>query len=350
MVEKNQRLFEEINSLYDYYVVLSSKENVESMILSVREKILIAVYKIYVPTVESEGESYADEIIGAVDRCLSSFENPPSKDVTFSRYVCTSIRRRISALREKDALESKNAGMNVSSDAYKKIKKIKDLDGYYAKFGCTDEKIRNGKIAASLEMSVEDVERYKEILNGKTIAQNQKDEDGREYDAVENFLKDDFFPAPEKNYELKEKCLSLFSAIKSEVKKRNEEKPDETAFFKTLLTVDLLRKHFPQKRPDRNDGKDGRFLEERNVADENPDFIFNREKLFREAEFLDSEIVARVFSNENYTLPEMHLLAEKADLSKSGLSKMLSRFYEKIIRDYECTWNEREFAEFFLKM
>ena len=48
--EKNEKekLFDKINTLYDEYVILSLFENFESIRLSVKEQILIAIYNVYV--------------------------------------------------------------------------------------------------------------------------------------------------------------------------------------------------------------------------------------------------------------------------------------------------------------
>ena len=57
--EKNEKekLFDKINTLYDEYVILSgveNVENVESIFLSVKEKILIAIYNVYVNIPKNE--------------------------------------------------------------------------------------------------------------------------------------------------------------------------------------------------------------------------------------------------------------------------------------------------------
>lgn len=222
----------------------------------------------------------------------------------------------------------------------------------YIKNGDKDEKIRNNKIADAMEISVSKVEDLKEIWNRYTISMIQFDEDKNEFDITDQKQADEFkngnFPSPENIYLWNEKINSILSIVKAELKEHYGDSSEDSLLFKKILTVDLLRKHFPQKKADKKDGKDKK-AEARKKIEEESSYYFNLEKLFRDAGFFDPKILESLFSDENYCLPEMQSLAEglkkrptKSGLLKSGLSKKLTRFYEKVVERYEDTYFPKE--------
>lgn len=149
--EKNEKekLFDKINTLYDEYVILSLFENFESIRLSVKEQILIAIYNVYVNIPKTAEEtakkkkkededvnynSYADEIVAISVKCLKKFgESKSASKKTFSQNVCFSIKRKLNFLKEKEELEQKNGGMEISDSDFKKAKKAKSFDDLYKK-------------------------------------------------------------------------------------------------------------------------------------------------------------------------------------------------------------------------
>lgn len=358
---ETEKLFDDINSLYDEYASLLGQMNVESKIQTVREKILVSLYKVYVkiPKTAKEDEntiedvndnSYADEIVKISAGCLESFGKSPANGATFSQYACYSIKRRLNFLKHKDSTEQKNGGMKISEDAFKKAKKVKEFDELYKKLGSKDEKKRNRKIAEVLETTEEKVVELKALLKRETVSQFQTDENGETVDIIDKFTASSFVN-PETLEAFREKYDSLFNAIKFVFKEKISE--DKAAVFKKAFTVDLCRKHFPQRLADKYDGNDGQFNEERKIIDcyEDDEISgINKEKLFREAPFFDSAILDRLFSDEKYKLPEMQVLAAEVGYSdKSGLTQKLKRFYEKIAEKYEKDGFDRCFADMFLK-
>lgn len=368
---KKEKLFDEINSLYAKYVLFLGKENLESEFQTIKSKILIALYKVYVKIPESAKEAenkteavdyntYADEILKISLDCLESFGKSDSNGKTsFSEYACSSIKRRLNFLKEKDSIERKNGSMKISEDTFKKAKKVKSLDDYYLKFGFKDEEKRNIKIADALETTVEKVKDLKILWTRTTVSQFQTNEDGKIFDVIDNKQEDSsrlekfhngYYLDPSKILEWKDQIGYLFETIQSELKEKIDSSSEEFSNFTRALTVDLCRKHFPHRLSSQKDGNDGRFEEERKIISEDITYILNMEKLFRNAGFLNSEILDRLFSDENYRLPEMQTLAFEAGYSdKSGLTKKLSRFYEGVIKAYEESGYEIEVAEKFLK-
>ena len=95
------------------------------------------------------------------------------RGATFCQYACTAVKNRISTAKEKDSLEDKNAGMKISDDVQKKIKKIRQLEKHYIQFGIMDEKKRIVKIANALEMTEEDVLRYRNFDSANATSLEQ---------------------------------------------------------------------------------------------------------------------------------------------------------------------------------
>ncbi|MBR0100436.1 MAG: hypothetical protein IJP90_12100 [Treponema sp.] len=367
-----EKFFDEINALYAEYVSLQGQTNVESKRLAVREKIQIALYKVYVtiPKSAEEGEdksedvnynSYADVIFKISADCLESFGKSDSNEkMSFSQYACSSIKRRLNFLKQKDSAEQKNGGMKIPEDAFKKAKKIKALDEQYKKFGFKDEKKRNIKIADSLETTIEKVVELKALWERKTVSQIQTNDESEEFDVIDKKqekngveeIHNGYFMRPAKVFELNSQLESLLEAIKSELEEKFNESLEERTYFTKALTVDLCRKHFPQRLAPKKDGKDGLFLEARKITNEDSEYIVNLEKLFRKASILDSAILNKLFTDENYKLPEMQALEKEADHAKSYFSKKLGRFYDDVIERFEkAGFNEesdKDFAKRFL--
>lgn len=367
-----EKLFDEINALYAEYVSLQWQKNVENKIQADREKIQIAIYKVYVkiPKTSEEDEyksedvnynSYADVIFKISADCLESFGKSDSNEkMSFSQYVCSSIKRKLNFLKQKEVTEQKNGGMRISEDAFKKARKVKALDDQYKKYGFKDEKIRNIKIADALETTTEKVEELKAIWKRKTVPQIQTNDEGAEFDVIDKNQEENgveeinngYFVQPSKIFEWNEQRELLFEAINFELEKKFKDSPEERTAFTKALTVDLCRKHFPQKLAKKNNGKDGLFLEARKITDEDNEYILNVGKLFRKASFLDSEILDQLFTDENYKLPEMQALEKDAGYAKSYFSTTLRRFYDEVIERYEKSgFNEesdKDFAKRFL--
>lgn len=365
---EKEKLFEEINSLYAEYVPLIGQTNVENIIQTIREKIQIAVCEVYVkiPKTAEEAEneaedvnydSYSDEICSISGKCFVSFKNSDSYGkMPFSQYVCSSIKKRLNYLKEKKSIEQKNGGMKISDDATKKAQKVKRLDEHYKKFGFKDEKVRNIKIADALETNLEKVMELKALLERETVSQIQTNAEGETFDVIDKYQEENgadgfhngYFMGPPKVFEWNEQVEGLFSAIKFKLEEKFQKSSEEYKSLTKALTVDLLRKHFPQRKADKA-GEDGQFVEVRKTVDDDSEFIFNLEKQFRKAGFFDLKIIDCLFSDENYKLPEMQSLAKEEGLEKSALTKRLARFYETVIERYEDEGYEVDFAQKFLK-
>ena len=160
-----------------------------------------------------------------------------------------------------------------------------------------------------------------------------KDDDDDEIESDSYHSKN--LPEPQKISEWHEKFNFLFAVLKPEFEEEISKKPEEAEFFRKILTVDLLRKHFPKHLADKNDGKDGRFVAERKFFDDDSAVILNLKKVFREADIFDSKILDRLFSGENYNLPELQKIAERAGFSKSATTKKLTRFYDRVIKIFK---------------
>ena len=358
-----EELFDEINVLYEKYVSLLGKENVENKIQTVKSKILIALYKVYVTNSEKKEEdvnynSYADEILTVSAECLKVYEkSSSSRKVPFSKYACSSIKNRLNFLKKKEELEQNNGGMCIPEDAFKLAKKIKILDEYYEKFGFKGEEIRDKKISFSMEIHLEKVRELKLLWKRATVSQIQTNE-GEEYDAIDaaadksssGEYHNEYFARQEKILEWKEQLELLFEVIQSELKKKFGASSEELSDFTKVLTVDLCRKHFPHRGALKKDGKDGKYSEARKIINEDSGYVLNMENLFRNAGFLDLRIINQLFTDENYRLPEMQELAlECGYKEKSGLTKKITRFYDDVVEACKKTGCESDTAEKFLK-
>ena len=312
---ENAVRFARINARYEEYAGIPDGEEMEIARKIVRGKIIVEVCKIYFLGKKNDEETYADKIVLVTMDCLKKFSvsNSAKQGVPFSRYVCASVRRKISTEKEKDARSDKNAGMKFSDDSQKKIRKILQFDKLFYN-GTPDEKKRNEKIANALEMSVEDVVRYKNYQTMATSSLEAKTADGDEYSLAETAeLSAKLNRETEPETALlsacdKTECAALIAKINSLFESQQERtKP----YLGALLTRELLEE----------------FLHVRNMSAE------EIAGLVRKTHFADKEILADFVQNADsadWTLPTQQEVAARFGRDKTDASRTMGRFLEKI--------------------
>ena len=313
---ENAGRFARINARYEEYAGIPDGEETEVAREDVRRKIIVEVCKMYFlgKTKNADEETYADEIVLVTTDCLKKFSasNSAKQGVPFSQYVCAAVSRKINSEKEKDALSDKNAGMKFSDDAQKKIRKILQLDKFYSK--TSDEKKRNEKIAAALEMSVEDVVRLKNYQTAATSSLEVKSADGKEYSLAETAelsAKLNCEAEPETAFLSacdKTECAAHIARIDSVFERQQERtKP----YFAALLTRELLEE----------------FLHIRDMSAE--EIV----ALVGGAHFADKEILADFVhnaGNAEWTLPTQQEVATRFGRGKTDASRTMGRFLEKM--------------------
>ena len=178
--ETNEALFAKINDLYAKFDAIREQKNVESEQLALRNKIVTAVCSLYFlrsvgDKIKRDGEAdfsaqsnafYSAEIVEKTVSCLEKF---PASDSCkngglFSKYVCASVSRMLSTLKEKEVMGEKNAGKEISDGGFRLAKEIKKFDENLLKLSVRDEHSRNEKIARVKNIPVAEVERHKCLL------------------------------------------------------------------------------------------------------------------------------------------------------------------------------------------
>lgn len=317
-------VFEQINDSYNNLVELSERKNVEVEVKRIRDELIIAICSIYFNTnikfedIAYDTETYSYEIIVKINECLEKYENSSSKQsgIPFSKYVCSSIKKMLSDLKMKKSFAERSGGQHISKESLTLMNNVKDQDRVFESFGVTDEGKRNRKIAVSLGITEEKVIEMKRLLKLRAVADEQNSDEDDSFSLIDIAGEDVDYSSSDKELQ-KERIEVIFDCIQEEWQQKSDSELSE------ILTADILQQ-FKGKSLEKKPN------ETESIVVFSSALGFDLEEVVSSYSFFNKVLAVRFFSEPDFELPSQVELAAKFDKTKSGISKQLSRFYEKV--------------------
>ena len=328
-------VFEQINDSYNNLLGLTGLENVEVEEKRVRNELIIAVCGIYFnlhfkyEEITYDAETYSAEIVNKINECISRYRNSSSrqKGITFSKYVCSSIKKMLADLKMKKSFAERSGGQYISKDALTLMNNVKNQDRVFECFGERDENKRNKKIAISLGITEEKVLEMKRLRKLRAVA-----DDDNSFSLTDVVGKDVDYSSSEKKLQ-KEKIEMILDCIQEEWEQKSDLELSE------ILTVDILYKFKGKSSEFKPNGSRTHVVYSSALS-------FDLEEFLSSYSFISKGISSRFFSDPEYELPSQVELAAKFEKTKSGISKQLSRFYEKVAKNEKLKDFEKKVVNF----
>lgn len=297
--------FKKINELFLTYTKSLSNPQDTNLRLELRGKIIVEFWKALQKSssVSKKMIEHSDLIVKKVDYCIKKCStNFDYHD--FAKYTFSSIKKTLISEANTNSFEEKS-GMHISDFQNRKRQKIEKAYKQYMSFGKRSASQFIDYAVNYLGFKKDDLVEY---INPKTTSSlfltssNDKNE----------LLITDKMANPqtlrvEKEFQTKSELTTFLAKTNSLWKKQKESaKP----LFSELLTRDILNKL--------SHNKLNLFATDKNEI----------KALFSKYEFLDKTMIQNYFLDINYKLPSQQNIANKYNLTKSAISKKLSRFYK----------------------
>lgn len=320
MDNKENSHFDEINTLYFEYASLKHKENVENKLQSLKTSIIVETCKMFhLDRAEYHYKNinyqeYAEEIFVAVKDSLEYYKikTVDKIDEGYAKYLITSVRKKVKFAAAQDAVKEKNT-MDIPRDKILLLRRIKKENDQLFRLGIKNQEKRFYQIQLNLGLS----EKYfKELIPlalkesislDKTIS---KEEDGASLGSL--IETKDF--SPQDMIEKRDALVSVMEAIQNSW---IEFDPETRSLLSDALTADILGTMF-------DSGALDSVSEEISSEYENMD-------VFESFHFVNQEMLRKYFQDSTYKLPtQTEIGLAHGGMSKSGVSKKLKRFYERL--------------------
>lgn len=324
----NVNQFQQINILYNEYYSLLSQANMENKLQILKDKIIIEVCRIfYLPDDEKSlyitekrnhinkkaNEEYSYEIVTKIIECLKTFSRKEfdsdiatmHKEKNFSNYVYTSVKKRLGYLKAHKKVKDNNQ-MEIPREKIDLIRKIQKQEQNLLGLIKNHEK-RANKIKQLLNISDSDFEILYPMAQSTYISLDTPIGNEQEITLID--LQPARFPSNQDLIENKE-------ALKWILDKIQEHWERSDSLLSELLTIDILSTMFGNSKTE--------------TAISNAHDVYENYSIFQNYSFIKQDILYRFFHDLNYALPTQTETGSKYNVGKSGISKKLSRFYEKL--------------------
>lgn len=320
MDNKENSHFDEINALYFEYASLKHKENVENKLQTLKTSIIVETCKMFhldraeYHYKDINYQEYAEEIFVAVKDSLEYYKikTVDKIDEGFAKYLITSVKKKVKFAAAQDAVKEKNT-MDFPRDKILLLRRIKKENDQLFRLGIKNQEKRFYQIQLNLGLS----EKYfKELIPlaleesislDKTIS---KEEDGASLGSLIGTK--DF--SPQDMIEKRDALVSVMEAIQNSW---IEFDPETRSLLSDALTADILGTMF-------DSGALDSVSEEISSEYENMD-------VFESFHFVNQEMLRKYFQDSTYKLPtQTEIGLAHGGMSKSGVSKKLKRFYERL--------------------
>ena len=344
MEEENKNDFDRINELYSQYVELSRKINEEDFeskwkvaFKSVKEKIIIDVCKIAFryfknlnkfpenKTDSIDEDNYSDTVVEQALFALDTYELSTYKqnNKSFSSYVWINVIQKTGEERSRKIASKNQGGSAISEHEASMIRKINSEDEKLLKFGIKDETSRNKKIAVILSVGIDTVLKYKSLGRSNTISIDQTVNDGGDTFSVLDIkknLQERNYITPETEYvmeEIKNSLPNILNEITFVYEKKKDPKVSE------IFTI-LLLGAFEKQRAE--------FIENNNSLQA---FLPDIYELLNKYNFVEKSVLTSFFHDKSFNLSTQQEIADKYNMDKSAVSKILQRLREKLLTKEE---------------
>lgn len=307
--------FEEIDLLFLKYKKALFLNNTEQFVNSQKNLIIEELWRNIksIKNFHLKLEEYPDVMIKVSRDCLKTFAEKEDFH-GFSAYTFSSIKEAIFLCLSKDSFSDSTGGMHSTEENQLTRKKLKKLYKSYSSLrnsNSTDVEINNKFVEyASTYLNISK-ETVVDFLNPKSTTNIEI----QIYDESINLA--DLYgcsnnQTPENIYYDKIKLKELLRNINEEWKNQKE---NSKSLMSELLTLIALN-----------------MLENIHISDKE-----ELKSILMRYSFISNNILDVYFNNVDIKLPTQQELGEKYNLSKSGVSKKITRFFEKINKNLSTT-------------
>ena len=332
-MDKNEEShYEKINKFYSEYYDLLDKKNVEVALQKKRDEIIIEVCKVFY--LNDKGFSYFDDEIGHEKKienkkysceivmtalnCIKVFSNKEEKhEEDFAGYTISSVNRKLNYLKAQDSVSEKNSGIKISRDKTLLVRRIKDENNHLIRLGIKNKEKREQVLQKKFNLTREELSDIMPLVLGESISLDATISDSEDGKTLGDFQESNFISA-EELFENRETLCKTLQLIQEEWEKYSKKEQDY--LLSDALTVDILTNMFGSS-----------FSENEKARKSYTNEIFDTLRSFS---FFNQDILLRYFSDSSYRLPTQTEIGQlHGGMTKSGVSKKVSRFYEKIRND-----------------
>ena len=293
--------FDKINSLYlDYLKALNSPNN-GTLLLQIKEKIVVAFWKTLqkASSITAEMIEHTDVLVKTIYRCLDKceeFNNP----TCFCKITFDAIKKALGAKANTEEFERKS-GMHITDPENRKRRKIEKAFKQFNSYKSGDLNKFIEYAVNYLGLKKEDVVEY--LFPKQATSAFAQNENNEEY-----FIPDQYVD--------KTKVVDIGNEIGSaeELKKQLdaidalwiEQKEDAKTILSELLTRELLARCIDNK------------------------LSYSEKEMLKQAKFICKEMFETFFDDIKYKLPTQQEIGEKYGITKSAVSVKLKRFMERL--------------------
>lgn len=338
MADNKMNPFERTSRLYAKYQMLLGQDNVEVARKTLEEKITCEVCRIFylnqdflAYSEEDEGHrkkkensQFSLEIFEKIQECLKYFnkqviERKERGDglagigEEFTKYVTSSVSRRLKVLKAQKSITD-NSMVDIPREKIEIINKFKREDSIFSRL-VKNKELRIAQIKKKLGIPDDVFETlYPYIVNSTLSLEDSVGSDENNTplkDLIEDYS---FVEDTIERVQNKQELDVLFVSIQKLWVKNK----DRDGLLSDILTADILRTMFGSAH-----GLETNMME--------PHKIYDNLDVFKRFSFFNQEMIQRYFYESSYTLPNQIELGEMhGGLTKSAISKKLSRFYENL--------------------
>lgn len=305
--------FDEIDELFLEYKKANKLQNNAQFKSTQKSKIIEALWRnLKTKSIYVKIEEFPDEMVKVANYCLKVFLEKDSHH-GFARYIVTAIKNRISTCMQNNSFDENTKGMHVS-DKYRIVQnKLRRLyKSFISLRKSEDSENELNKKFIDYASNYLEIDRHIVIdfLEPQKTTQldNYSENDEESFD-ISDLLGGSEIYSPSEEIENQEKNEAIFFKIN---KKWKSQKEDSKPVMSELLTLVIL------------DAIDKGYILTSNTSEDN---ICERLKQY---DFVSKELISKFFLECKIILPSQQEIGEKYGLSKSGVSKKISRFFEKI--------------------
>lgn len=315
MEYKESSHFEKINVLYFEYVSLRDKDNIENKLQTIKEKIVIETWKMFYGYWDQgiNYQEYAEEMIKGINESLEYYRSQTSGtlDVGFAKYLRASIKRKVRFSATREAVEEKNT-MNIPREKTVIIRRIKKENENLLRLGIKNQEKRFAQIRCNLRLSDKDFKELCILALNEKVSLDKPVSNKEDSITLGDFIKAEV-RSPEDILENRETLIFILEKIQVTWHKVN----DKERILSDALTADILGIMFGY-------GHSEFSCVNSSEKYENIDVLLHYS-------FLNQDIIKKFFSDPTYKLPTQEEIGlMHGGMTKGGISKKLSRFYEKL--------------------
>ena len=296
--------FSEIDDLFFKYKEAAKQENTEKYLDRLKNDIISALWKNlktkkWITGVLIEN---ADEMIKTTTYCIKKYVEYEDYQ-GFSAYTTKSIKNKLISNSIETAFQDSTGGMHISDNYKKTQSKLKEIyKSFVGENSLSEQELNNNFVEYASKYLNIDKNIVVDFLNPQCTISKEKRNSKDILDITDFFCSSNAY-SPQQLYEQDETNNELLSKINEQWHKQKEDSKQLMSELLTLIVIEALNKKY----------------------------INLEYTTFENFKFINRKMLKIYFFNHDEEIPSHQEIGEKYGLTKSGVSKKISRFFEKII-------------------